>query len=119
MLNIRTGTMWAAVFAMMFAFATPSMADDYGSDVGAKLGRGVVNTATGWVEIPKNIVNESNESNVAMGLTWGLVKGIFQTVGRTAVGVVELVTFFIPNEEIVHPTYAWDPMEQETTYGGG
>lgn len=102
----------------ILALATPAMAEEgYGSQAGAKLSRGFVNTLTGWVELPKNIANESKKSNVAVGLTWGTIKGVFNTVGRTAVGAVELVTFFIPNEEFVHPTYAWDPFDEETRYG--
>ncbi|MDX8411416.1 MAG: exosortase system-associated protein, TIGR04073 family [Mariprofundaceae bacterium] len=89
---------------------------DYGSQVGHKFVRGLGNAATGWLEIPKNIAIESEASNVGMGVTWGLLKGVGHTVGRTIVGVVELATFFIPNGEIVHPTWAWEPFDRETSY---
>lgn len=52
-----------------------------------------------------------------MGLTVGLVKGVLHAVGRTVVGAVELVTFFIPNPEFVEPRYVWEPFEKDTTYG--
>jgi len=108
----------AAMFAALFVVALPSaMADDYGSGVVDKFSRGFANTVTGWVELPKNVVNTSKADNVGMGLTVGLVKGIMHSVGRTVVGVVEMVTFFIPSQEFVEPRYVWKPLDKETTYG--
>jgi len=109
-----------AIFAMLLIGAVPiAMAadDGYGTQTVNKFGRGLANTATGWIELPKNVVNTSNQSNVGVGITWGLVKGVLYTVGRTAVGAVELVTFFVPNDEFVHPTYAWKDFDQDTTFG--
>ncbi len=102
--------------AMVFALAmvsSPVFADDYSSQAGDKFSRGLANTVTGWGEIPKNIINESN---VLVGLTLGSVKGVGHTVGRTVVGAGELVTFFIPNEQIVHARYIWQETNQGTTY---
>jgi putative exosortase-associated protein (TIGR04073 family) len=105
------------LFAAMFVVATPAIASDYTNQVVDKFSRGFANTVTGWVELPKNIVNTSEQSNVGMGLTVGLAKGIMHTVGRTVVGAVELATFFIPSPEYVHPRYVWQPFNKETTYG--
>ncbi len=108
----------ATLFAALFVVAVPAaMANDYGGQVVDKFARGFANTATGWVELPKNIVNTSKQDNIAYGLTLGLVKGIAHTVGRTVVGALELVTFFIPSPEFVEPRYVWEPFEQDTTYG--
>jgi len=108
-----------AMFALMFVLGSPLAAagDNYGTQVADKFGRGLANAATGWLELPKNMVNTSKESNAFIGLTWGTVKGALHTVGRTAVGAVELATFFIPNGEFAHPTYVWTDFSQETTYG--
>ncbi len=106
-----------ALFAALFVIAMPSaMANDYGNQVVDKFSRGFVNTLTGWVELPKNVVNTSKKDNIGLGLTVGLLKGVAHSVGRTVVGAVELVTFFIPNEQVVAPRYAWD-FSKETTYG--
>ncbi|MDX8404408.1 MAG: exosortase system-associated protein, TIGR04073 family [Mariprofundaceae bacterium] len=105
----------AAVFALVMV-SSPVFADDYGSQAGDKFSRGLANAATGWVEVPKNIANESNKSNVLVGLTVGSVKGVAHTVGRTAVGAVELGTFFIPSEQVVHAKYVWQESDQDTTY---
>lgn len=112
------GMSLATLFAVLFLFSIPSaMADNYGSQVADKFARGFANTVTGWVELPKNISNTTKESNIGMGLTVGLAKGVMHTVGRTVVGAVELVTFFIPSPEYVRPRYVWDPFDKETTYG--
>ncbi|ADE13824.1 conserved hypothetical protein [Nitrosococcus halophilus Nc 4] len=106
------------LFFLLFGVASPTLAEEgYGERVGEKLGRGLVNVATGWVEIPKNIVNTSQDSNVGIGVTWGLVKGIGHTLGRTLVGAGELATFFVPTSEIIHPPYIFEDFHRDTTYG--
>ncbi|MBD3296577.1 MAG: exosortase system-associated protein, TIGR04073 family, partial [Candidatus Omnitrophica bacterium] len=47
----------------------------YAQDPAKKLGRGLANVLTGWVELPKNIYDTSVEENVLSGLTMGLAKG--------------------------------------------
>jgi len=108
----------AALFAALFVVAMPvtASADNYGNQVVDKFSRGFANSVTGWLELPKNIVNTTKKDNIGLGLTVGLVKGLAHSVGRTVVGAVELVTFFIPNKQYVQPTYAWD-FSKETTYG--
>lgn len=103
---------------LLFGLISPALAGEgYGANVGEKLGRGLVNVATGWVEIPKNIVNTSQDSNVGIGVTWGLAKGIGHTIGRTLVGAGELATFFVPTPAIIHPPYVFEDFYRDTTYG--
>ena len=82
-------------------------------DMTRKLGRGVGNILTGWIEVPKNIYDTSMESNVFAGLTLGLIKGVGMTVMRTVVGAYETVTFPIPLPEdykpIVEPEFVIQP----------
>ena len=68
----------------------------YAQDAFTKLGRGVANTLTGWVEIPKNIYATSVEKNAFAGMTLGAAKGIGMTIVRTGAGVFEVVTFPFP-----------------------
>jgi putative exosortase-associated protein (TIGR04073 family) len=75
----------------------------YSQDMTRKLGRGVGNILTGWIEIPKNVYDTSLESNVFAGLTLGAVKGIGKTVMRTAIGAYETVTFPFPLPEDYKP----------------
>lgn len=65
----------------------------FAQDPARKLGRGVANMLTGWVELPKNVYDTSVEENVLSGLTMGLAKGVGMTIVRTGAGVYETVTF--------------------------
>lgn len=61
-----------------------------------KLSRGLLNTLTGFFELPLNIIRKSAAEGYAQGLSVGLVEGIIKSVHRTLVGVYEVVTFLIP-----------------------
>jgi len=116
MVSHKTAGFTALAAGLLFA-AAPVFAGDYATDSGAKFSRGLANTATGWGEIPKNIANESREQNAFMGATYGTAKGTAHAIGRTAVGVFDLVTFFVPSDEYMNSTYVWDNTDSETTYG--
>ena len=116
MYSYRISLITLLATVLLFA-AAPVMAGDYATDSGSKLTRGLANTATGWGEIPKNIANESRDKNAFVGATYGTAKGVAHTVGRTAVGVFDLATFFVPSDEYVHSTYVWENTGSETTYG--
>ncbi len=90
----------------------------YLSGVGSKLGQGFANITTGVVEIPKNIVNISHDQNVFVGLTWGLLRGVMQTVSRTTVGAAELITSPIPTKDFITPPYIWDRFSEDSRYFG-
>jgi putative exosortase-associated protein (TIGR04073 family) len=75
----------------------------YAQDPAKKLGRGVANVLTGWVELPKNIYDTSVEDNPLSGLTIGLAKGVGMTIVRTGAGVYETVTFPFPIPEGYEP----------------
>ncbi|MFH0771474.1 MAG: exosortase system-associated protein, TIGR04073 family [Candidatus Omnitrophota bacterium] len=91
----------------LLAFSTPS----YAQDAFKKLGRGVVNTFTGWLEVPKGIVDETKASNVFTGLTVGTIKGFGMGLVRTGAGIYETVTFPFPipegYEPIVKPEFVY------------
>ena len=81
------------------------------ADVWRKLGRGLANTVTGVIEIPKKVIMISKEENVLLGMTWGLVKGTTVGMLRTAAGVYETVTFPFPIPEdyapVLEPEYVF------------
>ncbi len=85
------------------------------ADVWRKLGRGLSNTLTGFVEIPKKVIMISKNDNPLMGLTWGFVKGTGVGLLRTAAGVYETVTFPIPApadyEPIIQPEFVFEEWE--------
>jgi len=100
--------------------STASIADeqkDYGSQVGDKALSGFTNLTTAILEIPKNIINTTNNSNIILGSIGGLAKGMVHTVGRMMTGLADLVTAPIPTKPIVQPVYIWEDFDVDTIYG--
>ncbi|MFH1867684.1 MAG: exosortase system-associated protein, TIGR04073 family [Candidatus Omnitrophota bacterium] len=80
------------------AYAVCGFAEE-ADNAGEKLAEGVGEAATGWVEVPKEIVETSEESNPIEGITVGTLKGVGEAVVKTTEGVVKAATFYIPDEE--------------------
>ena len=103
----KTTTLFCTVFAASLFMTTTCFAQDPFT----KLGRGVANTLTGWIELPKNIYNTGTESNAFAGVTLGLARGVGMTVVRTAAGIYDVVTFPFPLPQdykpILQPEYAF------------
>jgi putative exosortase-associated protein (TIGR04073 family) len=89
----------------------------YGDKVAEKAWSGFVNMNSAPLEIPKNIINVTNESNVAFGFIGGTTKGILNTVGRFMSGLADVVTAPIITQPIVQPERIWHDFDAETTYG--
>ncbi|MGR8933099.1 MAG: exosortase system-associated protein, TIGR04073 family [Gammaproteobacteria bacterium] len=96
----------------------------YGSKVGNKLVRGFANMTTAFVEIPKGIINTTNASGVGgegSNFLWGLggggIIGIVNMLGRTASGIIDVVTFPVPTESMTLPEYPWQQFTEDTSYG--
>ncbi len=96
---MKKGLIVAVVMIMVLAVATVS----YAQDPAKKLGRGLANILTGWIELPKNIYDTSVEDNPLAGLTIGLAKGVGMTIVRTGAGIYEVVTFPFPIPEDYGP----------------
>ena len=101
---------WAVL--LLLICTNPVSADPTGgSKAASKLLRGVVNTVTGWAEIPKCIQEDAQDAGMGAGLTWGLLRGVGHGLVRTAAGVYELVTFPVPAppeyEPVIDPPYVF------------
>ncbi len=81
----------------------------YAGDPIRKFGRGVTNIATGWLEVFKEIGLQVEKSGDMAGLFVGPFKGIAKAIGRTAVGIYDVVTFLIPvpgdYEPLIEPEF--------------
>ena len=81
-----------------------------------KMGRGLVNVLTGWLELPKQVHLGSQRDHPVTGVGWGLVKGAKLLILRVGVGIFEAATFPIPYpkdfaspyERMEMPDYAWE-----------
>ncbi len=68
-----------------------------------KLGRGLGNAVSGWLELPLTMKNTYKRKDPATSLCTGTLIGAFKAIGRTAVGVFEAVTFLFPIPENYAP----------------
>lgn len=91
-------------------------ANNYTTQASEKFVSGIANTLTGFVELPKTMINTSQQDGVPYGLTVGLVEGIINSIGRTAVGALDFITFLIPTDHAIHPRYVWEDFSRKTTY---
>ena len=83
-------------FAASDKVCAAANSDRYFQAAGGKLARGVANTLFGWIELFRQpAINEN---------AWeGVGKGIVQAIARTGSGVLEIVTFVVPQAKIPLP----------------
>lgn len=110
-------SVWAAVLIAASVNATADDKPGYAHHVGSKALNGLANVTTAMAEIPKNIINTTNASNIAYGFVGGTVKGLINFMGRTTIGFMDLVTAPIPTKPIIQPAYVWQDFNSDTTYG--
>lgn len=76
----------------------------------SKLGRGLANSATCWIEVPKQIYLVSNEREPITGLIYGTAKGVAETIRRAATGVYDTASFLIPpyDKTLMEPEFVFE-----------
>jgi len=98
--------------------APSAHAESYLSGFTNKVSQGVANMATGFIEIPKNVINITEEDNIFVGMTWGVLRGAAHGVSRTLVGSVEFISSPIPTGEFISPAYVWERFSEDSRYFG-
>ncbi len=97
---------WATPLALMLLAAPGVQADT----AAQKFGRGLAGMTCGFLELPGNIVKET-EAKGAVGLPVGLAMGVGMIVTRELVGVYEFISapFPVPAgfRPILKPEYPW------------
>ena len=90
------------VFCFIFSFSAQAkdlweMADSpkYGEKAGGMLGRGILNAATCFVDLPAQTVKGAQEKQF-LGAVGGIATGATCTVLRAASGVIDVAGFWIP-----------------------
>jgi len=73
-----------------------------------KLGRGLINMATCWAEIPASMLRVSKKDDPAVGASLGTAEGVCNTMLRGATGIFDTVTFVVPSYDkpVMKPEYA-------------
>jgi len=108
----------ACVLSSAVMIAPAAHAESYIEDFSNKVSQGLANIAFGFIEIPKNVINISNDHTIFVGMTWGLIRGAVHGVSRSLVGVAELATSPIPTREFASPPYVWDRFSEDSRYFG-
>jgi len=76
-----------------------------------KLVRGVTNIATGWGELPRQMIKAGHDQRWYLSIPVGIPSGLLMTVVRTGIGVVETALFFAPfdgsYDPILEPPFVW------------
>ena len=107
-----TGLCCVTVLAAGLCLPSPTVhAQMQASGSVTKLGRGIINVFTGWVEIPKRIYETSQSQGAAAGWTWGLLRGVGRGFVRTVAGFYEFFTFPFPAPpgyvSVIEPEYVF------------
>ncbi|MFZ2313700.1 MAG: exosortase system-associated protein, TIGR04073 family [Methylobacter sp.] len=96
---------------------TGSVEQTYGSKISNKALRGFTNLLLSPMEIPKNVIKTTNESNPFYGIIGGIFKGLMHTAGRMSSGLIDLVFFPLPTKPNTDPIYPWDNyFDRDTSY---
>lgn len=80
-----------------------------------KLGRGLVNTLTCWIEVPAQVLKVSGDRDPFIGCTLGLAEGFCTALMRGVTGVFDVATFIVPpyNRPLMRPEYAITSFEDK------
>ncbi|MDD2738226.1 MAG: exosortase system-associated protein, TIGR04073 family [Methylomonas lenta] len=95
-----------------------AQAESYMKGFSNKVSQGLANIAFGFAELPKNVINISDDQNIFVGMTWGVIRGTAQGVTRTLIGGAELLTSPIPTSDYASPAYVWDRFSEDSRYFG-
>jgi putative exosortase-associated protein (TIGR04073 family) len=97
---------------LLFAVSSPARAQD----ATRKWLRGLAGMTTAVLEVPGNMVAETNSRGPAEGLPLGFAKGLGMIIPRTLVGVWEFLSAPFPfpegYEPILHPEFPWDYFDE-------
>jgi putative exosortase-associated protein (TIGR04073 family) len=111
--GVKTLVMAVALVASLSGVAQ-AQADEtqsLGHQVSGKFIRGMVNLATRWVEVPRQIYEVGTNEGWMRGLLRGPFDGIGMFFARTVAGAVEMATFPVPlptYKPMLTPAYAWE-----------
>ena len=104
------GVTWTAVVVLVGAMFIAAPA--HGQSAARKCGRGLAAMATGFLEVPGNMVAETRARGAAEGLPLGFAKGLGMIVVRELVGVYEFLSAPFPApadfRPIIEPEFPWD-----------
>ena len=80
-----------------------------------KMGEGLINVATSWTDVPRQIDEVSKESNILVGYTVGFGKGLILGIVRSISGTIEATASTLPpyDQPLLKPEYKVDNPDKE------
>ena len=100
---IRMPNTLILIVFVLIMFSNSAFAAQYPDKVVDKLGNGIANAVTGFVEMPKTVNIVTRRDGVLHGMTIGLFTGLVNSIGRTLSGAFDIATFFVPTTPFVKP----------------
>lgn len=72
-----------------------------------KMGEGVINATTFWMDVPNEVIETSEKDNIIVAGTYGFGKGLVKGLARGAAGVADTATLgLLPSDEpLMEPEY--------------
>jgi len=107
-----------SLFISMLVLTSNAHAQEQPMNFPDKMFHGLTNVVTGFIEIPKNVINISSQDNIFVGIIWGTVRGAVHGVSRTVVGGIEFLTSPIESGPYVTPGFVWERFSEDTRYFG-
>ena len=107
--SVSLGLLILIVSSVLFAQGTTPVKSYTWQD---KLKRGALNIISSPVEVARDIHTTTEEKNLLVGWTVGLVKGLGEGIVRFGAGVIDLLTFPFNFPEgrkapLIDPEYVW------------
>ena len=97
-----------ALTVLLLEYASPAAAQT----AVRKLGRGLANMTTPYLEIPGQMVKETRAEGAGIGIPVGFAKGLGMIIPRVLVGVYEFLSAPFPAPSgyrpILNPEFTWD-----------
>jgi len=105
-------------FPSSFLDTVNAQDDLYESTLLDKAGDGFINATTFWTEIPESVAEVTQESNIIVGMTVGVVKGAVTGLARGASGASDMVTCAAPpyDKPAMKPKFKVDDAAKNTGY---
>ena len=101
----------SVMFTLPYAASAEQQPEIIAEKMAIKFSRGVANTFTSIVEIPKQTILTSRDMGT-IGYVYGPLKGIGMAFYRGIIGLTEAVFFAVPQpgyyDPMISPAYVWE-----------
>ncbi|GEM_PF-1227259 len=117
MRNFRRVTCFALAVLFLSGLRPPAALalEDPGGNPGTKITRGIVNVATGWLEVPAQMAEQKKTDTTQVWWFFhGLLRGGTLALARTCYGVWDIVTFPVApyNAPLMEPDVLIKPKDK-------